>query len=212
MSDLCHVDGLLLEIPDTLEDAESGLSGMWDASYRKRWSRASSGKLRRLVHSRDNAICQLCGFDCSIFGAGGYAEDSRLHEWMRGQGVEPAYGTRASGSQIEEFVWPRSPRSHRRTGWDADHIVPVHDGGLDVAENLRALCLLCHRRETYRFKAELNRRRRAAVLYSLTLRVRKCRGDFRVAAYPIVGLGPKRLRQIVEGRLPVPLHLKWRLS
>lgn len=42
------------------------------------------------------------------------------------------------------------PRDGRESGWEADHIRPKSLGGKDVLENLRTLCLKCHRRETNR--------------------------------------------------------------
>jgi 5-methylcytosine-specific restriction endonuclease McrA len=37
----------------------------------------------------------------------------------------------------------------RRSLWDADHIVPVVEGGGECdLENIRTLCLICHRRAT----------------------------------------------------------------
>jgi 5-methylcytosine-specific restriction endonuclease McrA len=45
----------------------------------------------------------------------------------------------------------------RRSLWDADHILPVAEGGGECdLENLRTLCLMCHREAT----AELRRRMR----------------------------------------------------
>lgn len=46
----------------------------------------------------------------------------------------------------------------RRSLWDADHIVPVSEGGGECdLSNIRTLCLICHRRVT----AELRARRAA---------------------------------------------------
>jgi 5-methylcytosine-specific restriction protein A len=49
-------------------------------------------------------------------------------------------------------------RISRKTLWDADHIVPVVEGGgeCDLA-NIRTLCLVCHRRVTLELR---NRRGR----------------------------------------------------
>lgn len=55
----------------------------------------------------------------------------------------------------------RRKRKRKRTGrrtslWDADHIVPVVEGGGECdLDNMRTLCLRCHREVT----AELRRRR-----------------------------------------------------
>jgi 5-methylcytosine-specific restriction protein A len=48
----------------------------------------------------------------------------------------------------------------RKSLWDADHILPVAEGGGECdLENLRTLCLLCHRAETARLieKRRFNR-------------------------------------------------------
>jgi hypothetical protein len=42
------------------------------------------------------------------------------------------------------------PRDAREMGWEADHILPTSMGGKNCLENLRTLCLACHRRETNR--------------------------------------------------------------
>ena len=42
--------------------------------------------------------------------------------------------------------------------WDADHIVPLVEGGTNIMENLRTLCLRCHRQETARLRRRLAER------------------------------------------------------
>jgi 5-methylcytosine-specific restriction enzyme A len=32
--------------------------------------------------------------------------------------------------------------------WEADHVIPVEDGGLSALENLQTLCIPCHREKT----------------------------------------------------------------
>jgi len=44
---------------------------------------------------------------------------------------------------------------HNSDWWDADHIVPIIEGGKNELANLRTLCLACHRGHT----AALARRR-----------------------------------------------------
>jgi 5-methylcytosine-specific restriction endonuclease McrA len=44
----------------------------------------------------------------------------------------------------------------RRSLWDADHILPVAEGGGECdLDNLRTLCLLCHRQQTLRLQQRL---------------------------------------------------------
>lgn len=54
-------------------------------------------------------------------------------------------------------MWGMKSVTARRSLWDADHIRPVAEGGGECdLENLRTLCLMCHREAT----AELRRRMR----------------------------------------------------
>ncbi len=49
-------------------------------------------------------------------------------------------------------------RIARKSLWDADHILPVAEGGGECEcdlENLRTLCLVCHRRETRALRRKL---------------------------------------------------------
>jgi hypothetical protein len=42
--------------------------------------------------------------------------------------------------------------------WDADHILPVAEGGGECdLDNIRTLCLLCHRTATKELRARLRR-------------------------------------------------------
>jgi 5-methylcytosine-specific restriction protein A len=50
-----------------------------------------------------------------------------------------------------------------RGAWDADHIVPVAEGGGECGlENMRTLCRPCHQRQTARLRQRLAEKRRAA--------------------------------------------------
>jgi 5-methylcytosine-specific restriction endonuclease McrA len=51
----------------------------------------------------------------------------------------------------------------RRSLWDADHIVPVAEGGGQCdLDNLRTLCVACHREATAALRARLIERARTA--------------------------------------------------
>lgn len=44
----------------------------------------------------------------------------------------------------------------RRSVWDADHILPVAEGGGECdLDNLRTLCLVCHRQQTLQLQQRL---------------------------------------------------------
>jgi hypothetical protein len=51
----------------------------------------------------------------------------------------------------------------RRSLWDADHIRPVAEGGGQCdLDNLRTLCLLCHREATSRLRLRLSHARQSS--------------------------------------------------
>lgn len=76
---------------------------------------------RRWCWSRDFGVCQLCRLDT----------------------VEPHELQGMYGQQI-----PRAHMNHRAGKWDADHTIPIVEGGAFARENLRTLCRPCHQRET----------------------------------------------------------------
>ncbi|HUA85028.1 MAG TPA: HNH endonuclease signature motif containing protein [Bryobacteraceae bacterium] len=99
--------------------------------------RTDPGYLRQRVFARDRGICALCGVDT----VAAYAELKRSRGGLRLKLLEQ-WGLK---------------RISRKTLWDADHILPVVEGGGECdLDNLRTLCLRCHRGETVAL-----RRRRA---------------------------------------------------
>jgi 5-methylcytosine-specific restriction endonuclease McrA len=49
----------------------------------------------------------------------------------------------------------------RENLWDADHIVPVAEGGGECSlENLRTLCIWCHQNETAKLRRRLSENRK----------------------------------------------------
>ena len=100
--------------------------------------RTDPGYLRDQVFARDGGRCALCAADTvAIFAA-----------LKRSRGAASKAGLSLYGM--------KSIRS-RRSLWDADHIRPVAEGGGQCdLDNLRTLCLPCHREVT----AQLRRRLR----------------------------------------------------
>ena len=85
--------------------------------------------VREQLFARDRGICALCRAD------------------TRGCWIELK---RSRGAQRQRLLahWGLK-RLTRKTLWDADHVLPVCEGGGECdLENLRTLCLICHRRET----------------------------------------------------------------
>jgi 5-methylcytosine-specific restriction endonuclease McrA len=94
--------------------------------------RTDPAYLREKVFERDKGVCALCGTD---------TEALRKHK------RKLDYGSR----RVFERKWGK-----RRSLWDADHVVPVAEGGGECdLENMRTLCLECHRKVTADLRARL---------------------------------------------------------
>jgi 5-methylcytosine-specific restriction endonuclease McrA len=93
--------------------------------------RSSPWYVRREVKKRDKGVCRLCGFNVV-----------KAHrEWTR---AKPAAADRAARKRWRA----EKPR------WEADHIIPVADGGGECGlENYRLLCRPCHVRVTLEWRA-----------------------------------------------------------
>jgi len=103
--------------------------------------RTDPGYLRDQVLERDRGVCALCRADTIT----AYAELKR----SRGTHKLKLLGR-----------WGLK-RLTRKTLWDADHIVPVVEGGGECdLENIRTLCLLCHRAQTLALRRRLTERGR----------------------------------------------------
>jgi 5-methylcytosine-specific restriction endonuclease McrA len=101
--------------------------------------RSNPGYLRERVFERDRGVCAACGIDTAF-------EWKRLR---RSRGVERA-------RLLAEWGLTRMTR---RSLWDADHILPVVEGGGECSlDNLRTLCLRCHRDATSRLRTTLKAR------------------------------------------------------
>ena len=100
--------------------------------------RSDPGYVRDQVFLRDAGVCAECGVDT----VQAYRELKRSRGDARAEALE---------------MWGVRSVMARRSLWDADHILPVAEGGGECdLENLRTLCLMCHREAT----AELRRRMR----------------------------------------------------
>lgn len=100
--------------------------------------RTDPNYVRQQVEARDHGICAACGLDTA-----------KLRSTLRAQ---------LPWDQFEQAMRARGfePFGHQ---WEADHIVPVSEGGGECGlENYRTLCLPCHRKAT----KQLHQRRKAA--------------------------------------------------
>jgi 5-methylcytosine-specific restriction endonuclease McrA len=94
--------------------------------------RTDPGYLRGQVFARDRGVCAQCGLDTEAL-----RKDKRKLDYAARRQFENDWGG-------------------RRHLWDADHIVPVVEGGgaCDLS-NMRTLCLRCHRAATAELRTRL---------------------------------------------------------
>jgi 5-methylcytosine-specific restriction endonuclease McrA len=110
--------------------------------------RNSPSLMRQRVFKRDRGVCALCGVDSALLGK------TLKKEWGRLKLATSDQQRKARAEFRREYRWFFS----RRTYWDADHIVPVVEGGGECTmANIRTLCVPCHQRVT----KDLARRRAA---------------------------------------------------
>jgi 5-methylcytosine-specific restriction protein A len=103
--------------------------------------RTNSGYLREQVLLRDRGMCALCGADTH----------AAYLDLKRSRGVHRLKLLERWGLK----------RINRKTLWDADHILPVAEGGGECdLENIRTLCLICHRVQTLELRRRLTIRRK----------------------------------------------------
>jgi 5-methylcytosine-specific restriction enzyme A len=100
--------------------------------------RSDPGFVREKTFERDRGICAACGADT-------------VAAWIQ------LKRSRASSRARLLSHWGLKALN-RRTLWDADHIIPVAEGGgeCDLA-NIRTLCLICHREATRQLRARLRK-------------------------------------------------------
>ncbi len=102
--------------------------------------RTDPGYLRDHVFARDHGICAVCRIDTI----------AAYNALKRSRGPARAAGLRLYGMKSI---------AARRSLWDADHILPVVEGGGQCnLDNLRTLCLLCHRDATAQLRQRLRDR------------------------------------------------------
>lgn len=118
---------------------------------------------RAKVKERDRGVCADCGLDTVAFARA-------LHRLDRGHVPPGRHYVRTRGwIRGQQFLRARQIRldlripAHRFDElWDADHIVPQVEGGPQTMENLRTLCIWCHRRVTAELHVRLAAQRRGA--------------------------------------------------
>ncbi len=110
-----------------------------EACVREWKLRTDPGYLREQVFLRDRGVCARCGLDTEAL-----RKEKRKLDYAARRSFEKEWG--------------------RRHLWDADHIVPVAEGGGECdLSNMRTLCLRCHREVTAALRKRLRKSRGEAL-------------------------------------------------
>ncbi len=142
--------------------------------------RNNPATIRRIVQARDKGVCALCRVDTSVHQMM-IRETEQLWRWLARQEGERLFrsgelkdyeGSRAIAwgtvqwwvdRQVDEQMKERGWSTAVMHLWEADHIIPVIEGGGGCGpEGYRTLCLACHKKETAKLAARLADKRRAA--------------------------------------------------
>jgi 5-methylcytosine-specific restriction protein A len=117
--------------------------------------RTDPSYVRALVFERDRGVCALCGLNTATL----QRRRPKTVRTMRDYEAHLAYceEIRALG-YTGSFL---GRKGGNRSMWDADHIVPVSEGGGECdLDNFRTLCVPCHKRATAELASRRAQRRR----------------------------------------------------
>jgi 5-methylcytosine-specific restriction enzyme A len=124
------------------------------AKCSEEWAcKTSPSHLRWVILKRDKGICAMCGLDTLAL--------HQAVEWVCNHLYKSDH-SRWGFTEWREFqkalgILGRYPGDL----WDADHIVPVIEGGGESGlDNFRTLCIPCHKKATAELAARLAKERR----------------------------------------------------
>jgi 5-methylcytosine-specific restriction endonuclease McrA len=113
--------------------------------------------LDRLIYQRDGGKCRGCGLDFGKLQRIDNAYRGFCHEW---DGILRALD-RPTPYYWYRGIWEQMGLADRRGHlWEIDHIRPMSLGGLTHPDNLRLLCIECHKAETKKLAGVLAKSRR----------------------------------------------------
>ncbi len=103
--------------------------------------RTNGRYLRDCVYARDKGICKLCNIDTK----------KQAKKALSLEGDERKKYLIDNKILLKRKIWKRK---HGGGLWDAEHIIPVKEGGgMCGLENIRTLCIKCHKgvtKESYK--------------------------------------------------------------
>ena len=95
--------------------------------------RTSNNYLRQCVYKRDKGICKLCNIDTKLIAK----QALEMNEEDRNNYLI------SNNISLKRKIWKKKFGGGL---WDADHIIPVKKGGGNCGlDNLRTLCIKCHK-------------------------------------------------------------------
>lgn len=99
--------------------------------------RISNRYMRDCTYERDKGICNICNQDTKLLAK----------QALSLYGKDRDDYLKLNNISLKRKIWIRK---HGGGLWDADHIVPVKNGGgLCGLENIRTLCISCHKIITF---------------------------------------------------------------
>lgn len=123
-------------------------------------------RVRLHCKKRDKAICHLCGTDTervrrravhAIQFKGANQHHYMVNgvyyreEYNRARAIALKHAGRwwmAAKKRLETMRSLGWPQNTARDWWEMDHIIPFSEGGVTVLENVRTLCVVCHKKRT----------------------------------------------------------------
>lgn len=116
--------------------------------------RSNAAYMRLHVGLRDGGVCAVCGTDTVALRAIIRVYNRADSAWATRPDSITAMSVEALGYRVRDL-------SHVRSLWEADHVVPVVEGGGECGvDDVRTLCLVCHRRATSALAKRRAERRR----------------------------------------------------
>jgi len=117
--------------------------------------KTSPSHLRWVLFQRDHGVCAKCGVDTDAQKKEYRARINAIHK------SEHAYRWQNNHEIAKEYGIP--PGRVTSDWWDADHIVPVIEGGGECGpEGYQTLCIPCHKKETAELRKRMAARAKAA--------------------------------------------------
>lgn len=117
--------------------------------------KTSPSHMRWVLEQRDKGVCAECGVDTIAQRAEYRKRINALHR------SDHAYRWHNDYEILKEYGVP--PGRASGDWWDADHILPVIEGGGECGlDNLRTLCIPCHKKETAALRKRMAEARKQA--------------------------------------------------